>query len=57
VDPEHLSSASWSTLKNAGNPDKQIRYHIPAICFVQHFVPAAWIEVVTNRGETCVAKT
>jgi hypothetical protein len=28
-------------LENAGKPDRQIREHVAAIQFVQHFVPSA----------------
>jgi hypothetical protein len=35
-------------LNNAGNPNKQIRYHIAAIQFVKHFVPTALIKIVSD---------
>jgi hypothetical protein len=34
--------------QDAGKPDKQVVYHITAICFVQHFVPTALIKIVTD---------
>jgi hypothetical protein len=33
---------------DAGNPDEQICENLAAIQFVQHFVPAAGIEIVSD---------
>src|SRR6266436_2371474 len=54
--PRHgLRNTSRTPFQNAGKPDQQICDHIAAICFVQHFVPSAWIKIVTNRCEPCAA--
>ena len=42
-------------LEDAGHPDEQIGDDFAAIQFVKHFVPAAWIEIMGDRGEARAA--
>jgi hypothetical protein len=47
--PRHgLRNTSRTPFENAGKPDQQIGYHIAAIQFVKHFVPAARIKIVSD---------
>src|SRR6266481_7917850 len=47
--PRHgLRNTSRTPFENAGKPDQQICDHVAAIYFVQHFMAAAGVEIVSN---------
>jgi hypothetical protein len=49
--------ASRCLFQDTGNPDEQICANLAAIQLVKHFVPAARIEIVSDRRDTRAAIT
>jgi hypothetical protein len=43
-----LSLSSRCPFQDAGNPDEQICEDVAAIQFVEHFVPTAWIKILSD---------
>src|SRR5260370_35549807 len=53
---EKLEILLTRPVQNPGNPDEQVGNHVVAICFVQHFVPAAGVEIMCDRSQPAAAE-